>query len=88
MRVVFGANENYLRQIARLDLLIDASSDPTRPLREVNLALGAQVPVSYGTAAPTLGEPAFVPGNTSPARPSVALPAFFSSFHIDTHREL
>jgi cell division protein FtsQ len=87
MRIVFGANENYLRQIARLDLLIDASSDPTRPLREVNLALGAQVPVSYGTAAPTLGEPASAPANAAPARPSIALPAF-SNFHIDTHREL
>jgi cell division protein FtsQ len=87
MRIVFGANENYLRQIARLDLLIDVSSDPTRPLREVNLALGAQVPVSYGTAAPTLAEPAPAPDIAAPARPSIALPAF-SSFHIDTHREL
>ena len=69
MRVVFGTNEDYLRQIARLDLLIDASSDPTRPLREVNLALGSQVPVAYGTAAPTLGRPGAAPPGAR--RPSV-----------------
>jgi cell division protein FtsQ len=87
MRVVFGAGGDYLRQIARLDLLIDASSDPTRPLREVNLALGSQVPVAYGTAAPTLGGPAPAPQNPAPARPAFALPAF-STLHTETHREL
>jgi len=87
MKITFGANEDYLRQIARLDLLIDASSDPTRPLRVVNLALGPQVPVVYGTATPTLGDPAPASANPAPARPSIALPAF-SNFHIDTHREL
>ena len=87
MRIVFGANEDYLRQIARLDLLIDASLDPTRPLREVNLALGPQVPVVYGTAAPSLGALAAPAANEGPARPAIALPAF-SNFHIDTHREL
>jgi len=87
MKITFGANEDYLRQIARLDLLIDASSDPTRPLRAVNLALGPQVPVVYGTAAPTLGD--LAPASASPAlaRPSIVLPAF-SNFHIDAHREL
>lgn len=57
MVVVFGTNENFLRQIARLDLLIDSSSDPTRPLRRVDLSLGPQVPVAYGTAAPSLSGP-------------------------------
>jgi len=87
MRVVFGTNEDYLRQIARLDLLIDASSDPTRPLREVNLALGSQVPVAYGTAAPTLGDPAPASRSAAPVRPSIALPAF-SNLHADANREL
>jgi len=87
MKVVFGASEDYLRQIARLDLLIDASSDPTRPLREVNLALGAQVPVTYGTAAPTLGDPEPAPQRPAPARPSIALPAF-SNLRVDTKHEL
>jgi hypothetical protein len=55
MRVVFGANEDFLRQIARLDLLLDASSDPTRPLKRGRPSLGAQVPVAYGSAgAPSL----------------------------------
>jgi hypothetical protein len=88
MKVIFGAREDYLRQVARLDLLVDDSTDPTRPLREVNLALGPQVPVSYGTAAPTLSEP---PVNTAassgPARPTIAFPVF-SNLHPDTHREL
>lgn len=89
MRVVFGATQDYLRQIARLDLLIDASTDPTRPLREVNLSLGSQVPVAYGTAAPALGgqAPAQVPAATAGVRPSPELPAF-TNIHIDTHREL
>jgi cell division protein FtsQ len=87
MRIVFGANEDYLRQIARLDLLIDDSSDPTRPLSYVNLSLGSQVPVSYGTAAPTLGGPAPGPPSAPPARPLITLPAF-TNLRISTHREL
>jgi hypothetical protein len=87
MKVVFGANKDYLRQIARLDLLIDASSDPTRPLIEVNLALGAQVPVSYGTAAPMLGGPAAGPPAAAPARPTFTLPVF-SNLQTEAHRGL
>jgi cell division septal protein FtsQ len=74
MRVVFGTNENFLRQIARLDLLIDSTTDPTRPLMRVDLSLGSQVPVAYGTAAPMLTElpPAAA---TEPAkRPLIAFP--------------
>ena len=76
MDVVFGTNENFLRQIARLDLLIDSTSDPTRPLRRVDLSLGPQVPVAYGTAAPTL---AVAPtDNAAPPakRPLIAFPEF------------
>jgi len=86
MRVIFGANQDYLRQIARLDLLIDDSSDPTRPLREVNLSLGSQVPVAYGTAAPTLGGPVPGPRGAPPSRTSITFPAF-TNLHIDTPRE-
>jgi cell division protein FtsQ len=86
-RIVFGANEDYLRQIAKLDLVIADSTDPTRPLREINLSLGSQVPVSYGTAAPILGGSAPGPADAAPARPSITLPAF-SPLHLDTHREL
>ena len=87
MKIIFGTKEDYLRQIARLDLLVDESKDPTRPLREVNLALGAQVPVAYGTAAPTLGNPPSETLNAQSARPQVAFPSI-SNPHIDIHREL
>jgi hypothetical protein len=87
MRMTFGTKEDYLLQIARLDLLIDASTDKTRPLRAVNLALGAQVPVSYGTAAPVVSDPPVNTLNASTSNPVIAFPAF-SNLHIDTHREL
>jgi cell division protein FtsQ len=70
LKVVFGTNENFLRQIARLDLLIDSTTDPTRPLRQVDLSLGAQVPVAYGTAAPMLSDaPSAVA--SEPAKPTL-----------------
>jgi hypothetical protein len=87
MKVVFGTNEDYLRQIARLDLLVDASSDPTRPLREVNLALGSEVPVAYGTAAPFIGGPPVNTLNAEAVQPVIAFPSI-SNLHIETHREL
>ena len=87
MKITFGTKEDYLRQIARLDLLVDASGDPTRPLREVNLALGAQVPVTYGTAAPTLGPVPSSPLNASASRAQISSPVI-SNPHIDIHREL
>ena len=88
MKVVFGSKEDYLRQIARLDLLVDSNTDPTHPIRTVNLALGSQVPVTFGTAAPTLAQP---PVNTTGARastqPAISFPSL-SSIHIDVKREL
>ena len=87
MNIIFGTKEDYLRQIARLDLLVGASTDPTRPLREVNLALGAQVPVTYGKAAPTLGGAPAGPLDASSALPRPPMPSI-SNPHIDFHREL
>jgi len=87
MKITFGTREDYLRQIARLDLLVDASGDPTRPLREVNLALGAQVPVAYGKASPVLGPQPASALNASSARPQITSPVI-SNPHIDIHREL
>lgn len=82
-RIIFSAREDYLRQIAKLDLVFADSKDPTKPLREVNLALGSQVPVTYGTAAPTLAETA-----AAPSRPSLAsTQSSLSTLHIDIHRE-
>ncbi len=88
MRVIFGTREDYLRQIARLDLLMDdASSDPTRPLRMVNLSLGAQVPVAYGTAAPIIGSQPAAPEHTPMPGPMITYPAF-SNLQSDSHRGL
>ncbi len=87
MKVVFGSREDYLRQIARLDLLVDSNTDPTRPIRTVNLALGSQVPVTYGTAAPTMEQPPLNPLGTKSTQPAVSFPSL-SSIHIDIKREL
>jgi cell division protein FtsQ len=87
MKVVFGTTEDYLRQIARLDLLVDASTDRTRPLREVNLALGAQVPVAYGTAEPFIGGPPVNTLDAAAVKPVISFPSA-SNLHIDTNREL
>jgi cell division septal protein FtsQ len=87
MKVVFGTTEDYLRQVARLDLLVDRSTDPTHPLKEVNLALGAQVPVAYGTASPFIGTPPVNTLDAESVKPVIAFPSS-SSLHIDTKREL
>jgi hypothetical protein len=87
MKVVFGTKEDYLRQIARLDLLVDSSTDPTRPIREVNLSLGSQVPVTFGTAAPFIGDPPVNTTSAKPAQPLIEYPSL-SNIHIDIKREL
>jgi hypothetical protein len=84
MKIIFGTREDYLRQIARLDLLVDESTDPTRPLRMVNLALGSQVPVAYGTASPVLGGAPVNAASVMVAPPTAAFPGI-SSPHIDIH---
>lgn len=87
MKVVFGTTEDYLTQVARLDLLVDRATDPTRPLKEVNLALGSQVPVAYGTASPFIGAPPVNTLDAESVKPVIAIPSS-SSLHIDTKREL
>jgi cell division protein FtsQ len=88
MRVTFGTKEGYLRQVARLDLLVGESTDPTRPIREVNLALGSQVPVAYGTAAPSLEGPPVNAAGPAASRAMIAFPSFTTSSQDTTHREL
>jgi cell division protein FtsQ len=80
MTVTFGTNEDYLRQIARLDA-INASTDATRPLREVNLSLGSQVPVAYGTAAPSVAGPMDNPAQAPSTQPLIAIPEFANLPH-------
>jgi cell division septal protein FtsQ len=87
MKVTFGSREDYLRQIARLDLLVDSDTDPTRPIRTVNLALGSQVPVTYGSAAPIISDTPLNPASARSGQSTIAFPAL-SSIHIDIKREL
>jgi cell division protein FtsQ len=81
LRVTFGAHDNFFAQLARLDYLLDlaARRDPPVAVRSIDLALGAQVPVT-AAAAPAAAAPG---ARTAPAAPPLA-PAF--SFHLS--REL
>ncbi|HWL16788.1 MAG TPA: FtsQ-type POTRA domain-containing protein [Opitutus sp.] len=71
-RIRFGTHEDFFRQLARLDSLLDAARAKTdKPLREVNLAIGAQVPVAFED--PTLvpeAMPANPKRNSRPVRPA------------------
>lgn len=61
-RILFGVNDDFFRQLARLDSLLDAARARTdRPLREVNLAIGSQVPVTFE-------DPELVPGAPAPSQ--------------------
>lgn len=70
-RIVFGTTEDFFRQLARLDALLDAAKAQTdQPLREINLAIGAQVPVAFA-------DPALAPGlpvDAAHARAGAAAP--------------
>jgi cell division protein FtsQ len=71
LTVIFGTQEDFFRQIARLDLLLDSA--PARgaaPVREIDLSLGNQVPMTLGAAAPA---PASAPASES-NRPYFSIP--------------
>ncbi len=70
----FSVTEDFFRQLARLDTLLDTARARTdQPLREVNLAIGAQVPAAFDDPALSPGKPA--PKNTRPAS-AAPLPLF------------
>jgi hypothetical protein len=51
LTIVFGAQEDFARQLGRLDLVLDAAAArPDHPVRKVDLSLGPQVPVSFERA--------------------------------------
>ncbi len=59
-KIIFGANQDFFRQLAQLDMLLEiAQSQPDRPLREVNFAIGRtadgrmQVPVLLDRPEPS-----------------------------------
>jgi cell division protein FtsQ len=57
-KIFFGTNEDFFRQLARLDLLLDKTrAETAQSPREINLSIGSQVPVSFG-------DPALMPGAT------------------------
>jgi hypothetical protein len=63
-KVIFAAGDDFFRQLARLDYLLDAAArqNPVRAVREINLALGSHVPVAFSAppdpAAPAADRPA------------------------------
>ena len=73
-KIFFGTNEDFFRQLARLDLLLDTARAQTdKSPREINLAIGAQVPVSFDD--PTLTPLAMKSAVTQAGRPSPGPPA-------------
>jgi hypothetical protein len=53
-KIFFGTNEDFFRQLARLDLLLDTARMQTDSSpREIDLSIGSQVPVSFGDPALT-----------------------------------
>jgi cell division protein FtsQ len=74
LKAVFGTQEDFLRQLARLDVVIDTARTQTGTARlsAVNLTYGGQVPATFATNAP-------------PA--AAAAPASFSITAPSTNRE-
>jgi hypothetical protein len=73
-RITFGINEDFYRQLANLDAILDAAqAHPEKSPREINLAVGTQVPVAFSAAPPT---DAARPGSPPPPLPALTLPAF------------
>ena len=74
-RVTFATTEDYFRQLANLDTILDAArAHPDKPLREINLAVGQQVPVAFESAASTA--PAPLPRPAATPAPALKLPVF------------
>ena len=89
-KITFGINEDFFRQLANLDAILDAAAaHPEKTLREINLAVGSQVPVAFADAAPASSGPAAgrpavlvapgrapVPAPAAPASRPLVLPSF------------
>ncbi|MDB6127492.1 MAG: Polypeptide-transport-associated domain protein FtsQ-type [Verrucomicrobia bacterium] len=51
--IIFSTTEDYFRQLANLDAILDAAhAHPERPLREINLTVGKLVPVAMSAPVP------------------------------------
>jgi cell division protein FtsQ len=81
-RILFGTREDFFRQLARLDALLDAARAKTdQPIREINLAIGSQVPVAFvdpalTPAAAATGQARVAASALMPATRLPVLPAF------------
>jgi cell division protein FtsQ len=84
LKIIFGTEEDYFRQLSRLDVLLDkiAAVPAARTLvREINLSLGARpnsqevdVPVTFGAGPAPGGAPPVARGRETapaPARPVI-----------------
>ncbi|MDE3084182.1 MAG: cell division protein FtsQ [Verrucomicrobiota bacterium] len=78
--IIFSAHDNFFRQLARLDYVLDmARTQPSQPIRSVNLAEGLQVPVALETPGDRLTRL----GSATPN-----LPLAFPNFNrTPTHRD-
>ena len=78
-KIRFATTEDFFRQLANLDAILDAAAaHPEKALREINLAVGLQVPVSFGDAAPAEPGTTAVKTSSAPAAsaPRLVLPKF------------
>lgn len=75
-KITFGVNEDFFRQLANLDAILDAAAaHPEKTLREINLAVGTQVPVAFNDALPADPDSP-VHAAPAPALTPLKLPAF------------
>ena len=69
----FGTTQDYFRQLAWLDSLLDAARAKTdQPIREINLTVGPQVPVAFDD--PALAPPVIDPKTGKPLPANAARP--------------
>ncbi len=77
LKITFGRNDDYFRQLANLDAILDTvRSHPEKAVRVINLAISGGVPVAFD-AAPAANEP--MP-ESAPAATSTP-PPLFTGFH-------
>lgn len=85
-KIVFSTQEDFFVQLARLDSLIDTARAHTdQPMSQINLAIGAEVPVVF-SAADTVA--ASNPPAAKPSSASFVLPSFTPTTSRPTKREL
>jgi hypothetical protein len=90
LRVIFGTEEDFFRQLARLDFMLEAAPAAGPPLAEVNLALGPQVPATFAPAFAAASDSAKAAsdrsaGGAAPSRlpPAKAGPAASAPFSLN-----